>query len=288
MAGESVQSLERALAILTLLSEQDRSVGVTEIARHLQLAKSTVHRLLSTLEGAGFVSRAADARYRLGLKLWEMGCATVRGLTVRGAARPIMEDLTNRTGETVHLSVWDQGEAVYIDKVDGTNPIRLHSTIGGRAPAHATASGLALLAFQDAASQGQVYSGGLQRYTQRTIVTRERLRRRLAEVRRDRYACSAGAWHVGSAGVAAPIRAHTGKVIAALSVAGPTQRILDRCPELAKLVRDAAEDISRTLGDPSLKRPPESPGARRQTRRGGKTKAAGGNGNRAPECGPAL
>lgn len=255
MAQESVQSIERALAILNRLC-QGQPLGVTEFARELALAKSTVHRLLSTLERAGFVARTADARYRLGMKLWEAGCAAIRGLSVRDAARPAMEMLASRTGETVHLSIWDHREAIYIDKVDGTNPIRLHSTIGGRAPAHATASGLALLAFQEAATQARVSRGSRRRFTARTITTPERLRRRLMEIRRKGYAFSAGAWYPGTAGVAAPIRSHTGRVVAALSVAGPADRIVGRALELGITVRMAAEEVSRALGDPTAQKAP--------------------------------
>jgi DNA-binding IclR family transcriptional regulator len=250
MGQKSVQSLERALAILTHLCDRDQPIGVTELAGRLRLAKSTVHRLLSTLEEAGVVARTVDAAYRPGLKLWEIGCAAVRGLNVREAARPTMERLMRRTGETVHLSVWDQGEVVYIEKVDGTNPIRLHSTIGGRAPAHATASGLAFLAFRKPEESTEVWKKDLGRFTPRTIITTNQLEHRLDAIRRQGYAYSTGAWHSGSAGVAAPIRAHTGSLVAVLSVAGPAERIEARLPGLAALVRAAAQKISHALGYP--------------------------------------
>lgn len=255
MPRESVQSLERALAILDQLCHGEQPTGVTEFARKLRLAKSTVHRLLATLERAGFVVRTADTKYRLGLKFWEMGCAAIRELNVREVARPVMETLARRTGETVHLSVWDQGEVIYIDKVDGTNPIRVHSTIGGRAPAHATASGLALLAHQKAATQAGVLRRSLRRFTERTITAPRRLQHRLEEIRREGYAFSVGAWHPGSAGVAAPIGSHAGSVVAALSVAGPAERIVTRVPELGRMVRAAAEEISRALRAPTAWRP---------------------------------
>ncbi len=254
MRRESVQSLERARQILDLLCHRERSSGVTECASRLRLAKSTVHRLLAALEQAGFVSRTADGKYRLGLKLWELGCAAVRGLSIREVARPIMEELVRRTGETVHLSVWDQTEVVYIDKVDSPNPIRLHATLGGRAPAHAVASGLALLASQDAAMQGQVLRGPLKAFTECTITSHRQLQRRLEEIRRKGYAFSVGAWYAGSAGVAAPIRSHTGDVVAAISVAGPAERIVSRVPALVRLVCDAAVGVSRALGDPTAQR----------------------------------
>ena len=248
MGRKPVQSLERALAILTLLCDRDQPIGVTELAGRLGLAKSTVHRLLSTLEEAGVVARTADAAYRPGLKLWEIGCAAVRGLNVRDAARPAMERLMRRTGETVHLSVWDQGEVVYIERVDGTNPIRLHSTIGGRAPAHATASGLVFLAFRKPEETTEFWRKDLNRFTERTIITTNQLEHKLEAIRRQGYAFSTGAWHSGSAGVAAPIRAHTGSLVAVLSVAGPSERIEARLPELAALVRTAAQEISHALG----------------------------------------
>jgi len=251
MGRKSVQSLERALAILTLLCDREQPIGVTELAGRLRLAKSTVHRLLSTLEEAGVVARTAEAAYRPGLKLWEIGCAAVRGLNVREAAHPAMERLMQRTGETVHLSVWDQGEVVYIEKVDGTNPIRLHSTIGGRAPAHATASGLVFLAFRKPEETTEVWKKDLSRFTPRTIITTSQLEHGLEAIRRQGYAFSTGAWHSGSAGVAAPIQAHTGSLVAVLSVAGPSERIEARLPELAALVRTAAREISRALGHPA-------------------------------------
>jgi IclR family KDG regulon transcriptional repressor len=251
VARESVQSLERALALLDQLCRGEQPIGVTEFARKLRLAKSTVHRLLATLERAGLLVRTPDAKYRLGLRLWEMGCAAIRELNVRETARPVMEMLASRTGETVHLSIWDGGEAIYIDRVDGTNPIRLHSTIGGRAPAHATASGLTLLAFQEAATQSRVLRGPRKRFTQHTITTPGGLQRKLEEIRRKGCAVSVGGWYPGSAGVAAPIRSHTGNVVAALSVGGPAERIVGRAPELEVAVRTAAKEISCALGDPT-------------------------------------
>jgi DNA-binding IclR family transcriptional regulator len=179
-----------------------------------------------------------------------------------------MEELMMRTGETVHLSVWDQREVVYIDKVESPNPIRLHSTLGGRAPAHAVASGLALLAFQDSTTQAQVVSTPLKGFTGRTITSRGQLQRRLDGVRRNGYAFSAGAWFAGSAGVAAPVRSHTGDVIAAISTAGPAERIVNRVPELARLVRDAAARVSHALGDSTIQRPTASGMKRHRPTRG--------------------
>ena len=253
MARASLQSLERALAVLEALRGESPSLGLTDLATRLCLPKSTAHRLLFTLSTAGFLARTPEGKYRLGLRLWELGCAAVHGLSVRDAARPIMEDLVRRTGETVHLSVLEQGGVVYIDRVDGTNPIRLHSTIGGRAPAHATASGLALLASQDAATCVAA-ERHLPRFTSRTITTPAALRRTLQEVRRQGFASSAGAWYEGSAGVAAPIRSHAGTVVAGLSIAGPAERITDRVAELSALVKEAAAQVSRLLGAPASER----------------------------------
>ncbi len=264
MVRGSVQSIERALAILMHLCGRAQAAGVTELASSLRLAKSTVHRLLSTLEGAGVVVGGADGTYRPGLKLWEMGCAVVRSLDVREVARPIMQALAHKTGETVHLSAWDRGEVVYIDKIDGTNPLRIHSTLGGRAPAHAVASGLAFLAFRDGAASAEGRRERLERFTGRTITTFSRLQSRLEEIRRQGYALSVGAWHPDSAGVAAPIRSHAGDVIAVISVAGPRQRVTARAGTLARQVRTAAVEISRALGDAGTQGSPHSQHGDRQ------------------------
>jgi DNA-binding IclR family transcriptional regulator len=255
MGRESVQSLDRALSILVVLSKNDGPLGVTRLAGALTLAKSTVHRLLSTLERSGFVTRTREGQYGLGVRLWEMGCAAIRCVNVRDAARPVMQRLAANTGETVNLSVWDQGDAVFIEKVDGTAPVRLHSTIGGRAPAHATACGLLLLAHQDEETQTRICAR-TERFTERTITDPEQLRKRLDEIRREGYAFSHGTWHAGSSGIAAPVRSQRGEVVAALSIAAPAERMLRRAPELGRVVRAAADEVSLALDEPNARRRP--------------------------------
>lgn len=248
MPRSPVQALERVVAILEVLRETREPLGVSEIARRLSLAKPSAHRLLIALEEAGMVA-ATQGRYRLGLQLLHWGVAAAGQFDFRDAARPIMEELVRRTGETVHLAVWNDGHAVYIDRVNGSNAIQLHSSIGGRAPGHATASGLSLLAFQDAPTQADA-ERRLVRFTPRTIGTAAELRSRLATVRQQGFAMSAEAWREGTAGVAAPVRSHDGEVLASLSVAGPTKRIVERAEHLAKLVRGAADEISQRIGAP--------------------------------------
>jgi DNA-binding IclR family transcriptional regulator len=247
MGRESVQSLDRALAILVTLGRSEGPQGVTRLAGELRLAKSTVHRLLSTLDRAGFVSRTAEGRYGLGVRLWEIGCAAIRSVGVREAARPIMQRLASQTGETVNLSIWDDAGAIFIEKVDGTAPVRLHSTIGSRAPAHATASGLLLLAHQDPETQAKAFTRA-ERFTEKTVIDPQQLQRRLDDIRRQGYAFSHGAWHAGSAAVAAAVRSHGGDVVAALSIAAPADRLVRRASELGHVVRSAAEQVSQALG----------------------------------------
>ncbi len=248
MRRESVQSLSRALSILVVLSQSEGAVGVTRLAAQLGLPKSTVHRLLATLERSGFVTRSPEGRYGLGVRLWEIGCAAIRRLGVRDAARPVMEALASQTGETISLSVWDQGEALFVEKVEGAAAGGSNAPVGSRAPAHATASGLLLLAHQDPATQAQA-EGRLQRFTERTITEPQQLRKRLDDIRRTGFAFSHASWHPADAAVAAPIRTGTGEVVAALSIAAPADRLVRRAGDLGRVVRSAAEEVSRALGD---------------------------------------
>jgi DNA-binding IclR family transcriptional regulator len=248
MGRESVQSLERALSILVVLGRHEEPLGVTRLGNELQLAKSTVHRLLATLEPSGFVTRTPQGRYGLGLRLFELGCVAVRNLGLREAARPVMQRLALQTAETVNLAVWDHAEAVFIEKVEGCAPARLLARIGGRAPAHASSCGLVLLAHQRPEVQERACRS-LRRFTDKTITDVQELRRRLEEIRRQGYAFSTGAWHPEGAALAAPVRSRGGEVVGSLAVAAPPQRLARRVAEVSRLVRAAAEEISRAVSE---------------------------------------
>jgi DNA-binding IclR family transcriptional regulator len=245
MRRQSVQSLDRAIAILGVLSQSGDLLGVTRLATELHLAKSTVHRLLATLERAGFVTRSADGHYGVGRRLWEIGCAAMLRPDVRHVARPIIQALASQTGETVGLCVWDRTEAVCVEQLSGSEPVPGRSAPGDGLPAHATAAGLVLLAHQDDETQERL-SRSLCSFTDKTITDPEALRKLLREIRRQGYALASAAWQADRADVAAPVRSG-GAVAAALFIAVPAARTTSHAAALRRLVKSAADQVTRSL-----------------------------------------
>lgn len=189
-----IRSVERALAILRAFASGAPELSVSELGRAVGLHKSTVHRLLGTLERAGFVMQdAASRRYRLGLPLFELGSLVVNTMEVRRTARPYLEEIHRACGETVHLGILDEGEVVYIDKIESTRRVRMYSQIGRRAPAHCTGLGKVLMAYlPDAALSEIIERRGLRRFTSKTITSPKELRDHCALIRQQGYALDTG------------------------------------------------------------------------------------------------
>lgn len=247
------------LALLEALAHAGEPCGVSELARHLQLTKSNVHRLLRTLADKGYARNVGTSgRYEVTLKLWELGVEVLDKLDVKRVALEHMERLANVSGETVHLSILEGGEVVYIDKVDSPLPVRAYSKIGGRAPAYCVATGKALLAHAPEGVTQEVL-GNLQRYTEHTLSTPEALAAELQRVRECGYAINRGEWREGVGGIAAPIRDARGVVIAAIGISGPVERLKPRTvKQLAPVVMQVAAAMSLGLGWTSGgARPPE-------------------------------
>lgn len=242
------KTLLKGLALLELLARSDRPRGVSELARAAGLARSNIHRTLQTLAAAGFVRQDAAGRYLCTLKLFELGRAVHDRIDVVRAAEPTIGRLAGVTQETVHLSVLDGTDVVYVHKVDSPQPVRAYSHVGGRAPAHCVATGKALLAWRDPSGVDQLHQA-LVAYTPQTITAPEALAEELAQVRRQGFAVNRGEWRASVCGVAAPIRDATGAVVAAIGISGPAERLpaagLDA---FAPNVVAAAEEISRCLG----------------------------------------
>lgn len=218
-------TLVKGFQLLELLARNEGPLGVSDIAARLGLGKSNVHRLLQALVELRYVNKdASRGTYAASLKAWELGHAVLARLDVRKAAAPAMDRLLAFTRETVHLSVLDGSEVVYVHKLDSPEPVRAYSEIGGRAPAHCVATGKAILAWQPEARLREV-AGSLVRYTDRTIVDADAFVRELARVRQNDYAINRGEWRDGVSGVASPIRAAGGQVVAAIGISGPSQRL---------------------------------------------------------------
>jgi IclR family transcriptional regulator, KDG regulon repressor len=246
-----IQSIERAVAILNAFSQDEPELGVTELAERLGLHKSTVHRFIVNLEAAGLVERnPRNARYRLGLRIFELGGLVMQQMNLWDEALPFLEGLVRDTGETGHLAVLDGGEAIYIERVEARRALRVPSAIGRGYPAHATNLGKVLLADRPAHEVDAIVADrGLAAYTPHTITDPEALAAELARIRRQGYAIDNEEYDEGLRCIGAPIYDHSGHVVAALGIGGPVTRITpERVHELAELVMTAARGLSRRLG----------------------------------------
>lgn len=249
--GSTVQSVNRALKILNILKNNPGGLGVTELAEELDIAKSTSHRLLQSLLIERFVKLDNITRkYQLGLGLMELGNEVMNNLDVRNIAKSHLEKLINKLDETAHLGIYENGEIVYIDKIENSSIHQMYSQIGRRASIHCTGIGKAMLAFLPKKElEWIVLNKGLSSFTKNTITTSEQLEKEMAEIRTTGYSIDNQEHEIGIRCVAAPILNMNGEVVAGISVAGPEARMTDEKLELcAKEIKLHAELISKELG----------------------------------------
>lgn len=247
--NSGVQSVARAVEILEALAES-RDLGVTELGRRLGVHKATASRLVSTLAERGLVERDPSTdKLRLGFGLIHLAGAAIAGLDLAHQARPILEDLADRTRETVNLAVLDGDSVMHIDQIAGARAVVSVSWVGRRTPYHCTSNGKVLLAFSDERERDRLLAGPLDPRTPNTVVDPDVLRAQLDQVRARGYAFTIEELEEGLNAVAAPVRRSDGDVVAAVSVSGPAFRLRRAdVPRIARLVMDAAEAISRRMG----------------------------------------
>jgi IclR family KDG regulon transcriptional repressor len=248
--GAGLSSVANALRLLKAFTDDESEIGISALAQRLGLAKSTVHRLASTLVEAGMLEKNLETgRYRLGLALFELGSLVRRKMDVSSEAKPYLKSLREQTGETVHLAILDHTSVLYVNKIESRQAIRMSSSVGSRAPVHCTGEGKALLAFQADEIVEQLISAGLPARTPRTVTDPKALRRDLAAVRARGYAIDDEESELGLRCIAAPIRAHGGAVIASLGIAGPAHRLSKKAMlAYAPDVMAAAAAVSQRLG----------------------------------------
>jgi DNA-binding IclR family transcriptional regulator len=247
----AVQSVDRAVSILQVIARLG-AAGVTEISNDLDVHKSTVARLLSTLEARGLVEQNANrGRYRLGYGVVQLAAGVTRKYDLSLVSRPVCQDLAELVGETVNVAVSEGGDVVSIEQVIGSSTVTTVNWVGQRTPMHATSAGKVFLAHMAPQKLKDVLAKGLPRYTDHTIVDSSVLMRQLEAVRTQGYAQTIDEHEVGLAAVAAPIRSLEGTVIAAITVSGPAFRInADSIPGVAPHLIAAAADISERNGYP--------------------------------------
>ncbi len=249
--AQRVQSLDRALDLIEALAGADE-LGVSELAAQTGLVPSTTHRLLATLVARGYVAQnPVSGRYLLGYKLLELTSGLQdRMARLRTAARPHLEAIQDETGETTNLCVLEGRNVVYVDSVSGTRSVRLFTDIGYAIPAHTSGAGKALLAWRDPVDVEALLGGApLSASTPRTLTSMAALQEDLAKIRRRGYSTDNEEHELGVGCVATPILDRAGAPLAAISVSGPTTRILHAdTADTAGLLREHAEQVAAALG----------------------------------------
>jgi DNA-binding IclR family transcriptional regulator len=242
--------LRNAMEVLELFAEERREIGVTEAAALLRRPKSTTSRWLAAMEEAGFLDRdSASGRYRLGMRLAALGELARQSTSLQQLARPRLEALARRSGETANLVVLSDGYAVNVELVESPRPIKHVGWLGRRLPLHATAAGKALTAWLGAAGIEDILPARLDRFTPATISDRRALLEELERVRELGFAEAWGELEEDLVGLAAPVRDYTGRVVGAITISAPLARVAPAsAPALAAQVMRAAAELSRALG----------------------------------------
>jgi DNA-binding IclR family transcriptional regulator len=253
-----LSSVANSLRLIKAFSEDEYEIGISDLAKRLGLAKSTVHRLASTLLEEGMLEQnPVDGKYHPGLALFELGAMVRRKMDFTMEARPFLRTLMEKTGETVHLAILDHDSILYIITHESKQALRMGSKVGTRVPAHSTAVGRALLAFQPEEELERIIALGLPASTPKTIVETKALHRELATVRARNYAIDDEESEIGLRSIAAPIRIHTGAVVAAISIAGPVHRMTRKALlGWSRELVDAADAVSQRLGWQPSRRDP--------------------------------
>lgn len=247
----SVQSVDRAISVLQVLARRG-DVGVTEISNELAVHKSTVSRLLGTLEARGLVEQTSNrGRYRLGYGIAQLAEGMSKKHEMNVVSRAVCGALAEDVGETVNVAVQHGRAIVTIDQVIGSSGVTTVNWVGQQNAMHSTSAGKVYLANMPPAELQSYLDEELQRFTEFTIVDPSVMESELAAVRESGYAYTIDEQEIGLGAVAAPIRALDGRVIAALVVSGPTFRInKETIPTIAERLLSAAAEISERNGYP--------------------------------------
>ena len=238
MTERLIQSVERAADILELFLVSEPQLSVKEISESLSLSKSTVHGLIKTLEHRGYLQQNPDnLKYKLGLRLFELGHFIGNQLDITKIAQPIIKDTVDKLKETVHLVVRQQDELIYVEKLEGPQTLRIYSHV-------------AILAYQDEKEIDRILSyKELEAFTEFTVTDKAEIKKELPLIRERGYSIDDEEIELGLKCVAAPIFDHKGNAIASISCASPKMRLTEeRLPVVIEGIKSAAIEISKSLG----------------------------------------
>ena len=245
-----ITALQRGLRLLHLFSEAPRGLTAKQVASLSRLPVSTVHRFLANLVTAGFLNRDGEGTHSLGIACFSIGQAAVGQLDIRRLSLPYLRELNQQTRETIHLTVRHGLSAVYVEKLDSPEPLRIHSRIGAAVPLYCTAVGKVMLAYMPEDEQQRILPDlNLQRQTSNSVGNLQELKTELYRVRKNGYACDLEENERYIRCVAAPIWDHTGSVQSSLSITAPTVRMpVARLRQLAPMIQRAGLQVSAELG----------------------------------------
>jgi len=245
-------SIKKATVIVEAFMGEQREWTVSKLAQRLNMPQPTVHHFLASFREAGWIIQdPATKQYRLGLKMWEIGCAAVNFREVAESARPYLRALVNSCGETVHLgmiSIEDPRSVVYLDRIDSSQPVLFVTVIGSRAPSHSSAMGKAIVA-HNPEYEHAVLAGPLASVTANTIVDANELRQDFALTRQRGYSIAHGEFAGEMVGIAAPVRDRLGAVNLGIGIWAPAQRMTQpQIDDYAPKLLETAAQISAQLG----------------------------------------
>jgi IclR family KDG regulon transcriptional repressor len=246
----NITALQRGLRLLSLFVGPDDAFSATQLTKLSGLPASTLHRFLMNLESAGFLTCDESGNYHLGVACVSLGQAALGQLDIRRLSLPYLQELNHSTRETVHLTVRVGLSAVYVEKLDSPEPLRIHSRIGAAVPLYCTAVGKVLLAYLPEPEREKILEQlEIKRFTADTVGSLQELRTQLERVQKNGYGCDLEEHEVHIRCIAAPIWDHAGRVNASLSMTGPAFRMsLARLRQLAPLLQDVGLKVSAELG----------------------------------------
>lgn len=245
-----LQTIQKAGELLALYDRDHAEWGVRDAASKLKMAKSSVHDLMNSLAKLGFLNKTEDNRYRLGWRLVTLSETLLATTELRKEAHPVMEELAAQYQETIHLAVLDDTQAVYVDKLEGSQAVRVELTaLGARLYAHCSALGKVLLAFSPKEEVNRIIkTAGLPRFTPNTITDAEELHQALTKIQKQGYAYDLQEILPDLCCVGAPIYNHLGRVIAAISMSIPAYRFRRSQSDYRDAIVRTAKIISERLG----------------------------------------
>lgn len=246
--SESIRAVERALDVLLCFSHQTPELSMTQIAEKIKINKSTVHRLLATLEGKRFVERdPVTGIYRLGIRALQMAYLVLEHNDLRRVAAPFLQQLCLQYRENVNLTILEGADVIYIDVIESPQRVKLAAAIGQRLPAFCTASGKAILACLSPEKVQRILSNGTPRYTQYTILSPDAFFENMHQAHERGFAISEQEFEEGINAVAAPILFGS-EPIGSISVAGPSYRFSrERMIEIGGMIVTTAQEISKEM-----------------------------------------